>query len=114
VQRTHTIKRGTGLERQEVEREIDADTFDRAWPSTWGRRIVKTRYRVIDAGHAPELVWEVDVFDDRELVLAEVELPDAELLVILPDWLAQEVVREVTHEVEYRNYVLATGERPAP
>ncbi|NNF45025.1 MAG: hypothetical protein HKO59_02700 [Phycisphaerales bacterium] len=109
---THTIKTGTGLERTEIEQTIDRADFDRVWPSTWGRRIVKTRYRVLDRESHPPVTWEIDVFEDRALVLAEVELPTAETVVLPPDWLADHIVRDVTEEVEYRNYVLATGEKP--
>lgn len=38
-------------------------------------------------------IWEVDVFagDNTGLILAEVELPDAEAVVELPEWVGQEV-----------------------
>lgn len=100
---THTIKRGTGLVRQEQEREITAEEFQRHWPRTAGRRLVKTRHRVTDRG----FTWEIDVYDDLDLVLAEVELPMANTVVTLPGWLAPHVVRDVTDEEEYRNYRIA-------
>jgi CYTH domain-containing protein len=53
------------------------------------------------------MVWEVDQFLDRELVLAEVELASADALVTVPAWLAVQVVREVTGEAGYQNSVLA-------
>jgi CYTH domain-containing protein len=53
------------------------------------------------------LTWEVDVFADRDLVLAEVELPAATTPVELPGWLRGSVVREVTGEAEYVNLNLA-------
>jgi CYTH domain-containing protein len=52
------------------------------------------------------LTWEIDVFLDRDLVLAEVELP-GDQDVTIPEWLAAQVVRDVTGESEYVNLNLA-------
>ena len=94
---------GKGLARVELEDETDAALFDRLWPLTEGRRVRKRRYRVREG----ERVWEIDQFLDRELVLAEVELPSVEAAVELPAWLRPHVVREVTEEAEYKNENLA-------
>jgi hypothetical protein len=40
------VKGGRGLERTEVEVEIDAGTFDELWGLAGARRIDKTRYRL--------------------------------------------------------------------
>lgn len=103
VRCVHTIKRGSGLVRSEIECEISIEAFERAWPRTAGRRLRKRRYRVESDGRC----WEVDAFDDLDLVLAEVELPDPEAAVVIPDWLQPRIVREVTDEKQYRNYELA-------
>ncbi len=100
---THTIKRGTGLVRQETERTISQPEFDELWPRTEGRRLTKTRYFVTVGEH----LWAVDDFDNMDVVMAEVELPTPETKVTLPDWLAAVLVREVTEEPEYRSYRLA-------
>ncbi len=100
---THTVKRGVGLVRSETERAITEAEFEHHWPRTDGRRLTKTRYRV----PAGALVWEIDAFDDLELVLAEVELPAPDAAAPLPEWLASHVVREVTDEPAYRNYEIA-------
>jgi CYTH domain-containing protein len=102
---THTIKRGDGLCRTEIERTISAAEFERAWPGTAGRRLAKTRFRVPGS----PVVWEIDVFDDFDLVLAEAELPSPGFSVTVPNWLAPHVVREVTDDPRYRNFALATG-----
>ncbi len=100
---THTIKRGTGLVRQETERTISQEEFDKFWPQTVGRRLTKTRYFVT----VDEQLWAVDDFDCLDVVIAEVELPTPETKVTLPDWLTTVLVREVTEEPEYRSYSLA-------
>jgi CHAD domain-containing protein/CYTH domain-containing protein len=98
-----TIKTGSGIARVELEDETDADLFESLWPLTKGRRVTKRRHRVREGDY----VWEVDEFLDRDLVLAEVELPSTDASVELPDWLRPHVVREVTSEAEYKNENLA-------
>jgi CYTH domain-containing protein len=53
------------------------------------------------------LRWEIDEFTDRALVLAEIELPSADLTAELPAWLLSMVERDVTGERAYVNAVLA-------
>jgi len=98
-----SIKLGSGLVRTEVQEDIEPELFDRLWSLTAGRRVTKNRFRIADG----ELVWEVDGFTDRDLWLAEVELPSADHEARLPNWLAPYIVREVTDEPEYLNVNLA-------
>ena len=108
VKRFHTIKKGEGLVRTEIERALTEEEFAAAWPQTEGRRISKTRHKVQDG----DLTWEVDAFDELDLVMAEVEIPSVETAVELPQWLAAHVVRELTEDARYRNFVLATEGLP--
>ena len=104
-----TVKAGTGLERIELEDETTPEVFRTMWPLTDGCRVVKRRYRIPAGG----LVWEVDEFLDRPLVLAEVELPESDTRVELPDWLTAVLDREVTGDPAYLNLRLAeTGGVP--
>ncbi len=103
VRHVRSIKTGAGVVRTEVQEEIDEALFEKLWPLTEGRRVRKRRY----AAHGGGLLWEVDEFLDRELWLAEVEIPSADYEPGLPDWLAPFVVREVTDEPEYLNVNLA-------
>jgi CYTH domain-containing protein len=103
VRCTRTVKDGRGVARIELEEEIAAELFERLWPLTMGRRVTKERHPVRDGA----LTWEVDRFTDRDLVLAEVELTDAEARPELPAWLAPYVEREVTGEDAYVNVNLA-------
>jgi CYTH domain-containing protein len=89
VRHVHTVKRGTGLVREEVEREIDAATFAREWPRMGDR------------------TWEVDRFATLPVVLAECELPTADAPLAIPAWLAPWIDREVTDDPAFRNYELA-------
>jgi CYTH domain-containing protein len=100
---THTIKRGSGLVREETERSIDEEAFLRAWLRPDTLRLRKTRHKVRDG----DLVWEVDVFADLDLLLAEVELPSADTEVTPPQWLVPCIDREVTGDESYTNYALA-------
>jgi CHAD domain-containing protein/CYTH domain-containing protein len=97
-----TLKLGSGIERTEHEQEIPAETFARLWPATEGCRLRKRRHRVRDG----ELIFEIDEFMDRELALAEVELPRADAALELPEWLSTCVEREVTGEPQYTGSAL--------
>ena len=98
-----TVKLGRGIERTEIEEQTAPAVFERMWPLTEGRRVLKRRYVVEDAGRR----WEIDEFLDRPLYLAEVELPAAGAEVRLPKWLARAVEREVTGEDAFVNVNLA-------
>jgi CYTH domain-containing protein len=97
------IKLGSGLRRIEIEEETTAAIFDALWKLTTGKRVRKTRYKVPYEAR----IWEIDRFRDRELVLAEVELPDERADPRVPPWLAPHIVREVTEDPAYLNYNLA-------
>jgi CHAD domain-containing protein/CYTH domain-containing protein len=98
-----TVKSGQGLGRVELEEKTSSELFEHIWPLTEGRRVVKRRRRVAAEG----VTWEIDEFLDRELVLAEVELPSQDAAIEVPDWLRPYVVREVTGDPEYSNRKLA-------
>ena len=98
-----TVKLGAGMQRLEIEEETTAELFDALWPHTEGCRVRKRRYRVAEGA----LTWEIDQFVDRDLVLAEVELPDTTIAVEPPQWLRRYAVREVTADPAYLNLNLA-------
>lgn len=98
-----TVKLGAGIARTEIEERCDDSLFDALWPLTEGRRLTKRRH-VAPTG---PLSWEIDEFTDRDLVLAEIELPSPDVVPDIPEWLAPYVVREVTMEAEYVNANLA-------
>lgn len=97
-----TIKIGApGLVREEFEYDIPDEDADELIRHHIGRPIEKVRHRV----PAGTFTFEVDEFGGalRGLVLAEVELADADAAPDLPDWLG----REVTGEEAFENRCLA-------
>jgi CHAD domain-containing protein/CYTH domain-containing protein len=98
-----TIKFGSGVKRTEIEEETTPELFKLLWRATKGRRVRKFRH-VVPAG---ELKWEIDVFRDHDLVIAEIELPAEDAPVEFPDWLRPYLVREVTGDPAYSNSNLA-------
>jgi CHAD domain-containing protein/CYTH domain-containing protein len=98
-----TVKLGEGIARLEIEEPCTKDIFARLWPLTQGRRVRKRRFAIEEG----DRVWEIDEFKDRDLYLAEVELPTEDAEVIVPEWLAPYVDREVTGEAAYVNANLA-------
>ncbi|MBL0170235.1 MAG: CHAD domain-containing protein [Gemmatimonadaceae bacterium] len=107
---TRTIKLGQPGERIEVEEPTEPDLFAALWPLTANARIRKRRHVVREGS----LTWEVDVFLDRDLVLAEVELDDVGQPIEIPQWLSSFIVREVTHETAYLNSVMAQRDGASP
>ncbi len=98
-----TVKAGSGVARIEIDEATTEAVFEAMWPLTEGCRVTKRRYEVPDG----DLTWEIDEFTDRELYLAEVELPSADREPEIPAWLRPHVVREVTDEPAYVNLNLA-------
>ncbi|MCC6242051.1 MAG: CHAD domain-containing protein, partial [Gemmatimonadaceae bacterium] len=107
---TRTIKLGAMGARIEVEEPTTPALFDALWPLTADARIRKRRHLVPHNGKT----WEIDVFLDRDLVLAELELESESEEVTLPDWLAPFVIKEVTHDPAYLNSVMAQRDVASP
>jgi CYTH domain-containing protein len=105
----HTVKRGTGVVRQETERQITPTDFDRLWPLTQGRRVRKVRHRVPEGA----LTWEVDQFLDWPLWMAEVELPSEHHALAVPVWLQPVLGPEVSTDPRWRNHALALHGPPS-
>ncbi|MGW4272678.1 CYTH domain-containing protein [Streptomyces seoulensis] len=103
-----TVKRGRGLTRVEVEREISAEEFDALWPATEAARLTKDRHRVPDGPHT--II--VDVYDGAlsGLCIAEIEFPSAEHAqrYTPPGWLGE----EITGVTGYLNQSLAAHGMP--
>jgi adenylate cyclase len=101
---TRTVKIGPLGSRIELEETATDPLFEALWPHTVSARIRKLRHPVPDG----DFVWEIDVFQDRDLVLAEVELTDGQDVPPAPDWLAPYIVRDVTDDASYTNSSMAT------
>lgn len=90
-----------GMRRAEFEYEVPASDADGLFALCEPGTIDKTRHRVHVAGRT----WEVDEFHGvlAPLVVAEVELDDAEAEVELPSWIGA----EVTGDPAYTNGALS-------
>ncbi|MEI6741367.1 MAG: CHAD domain-containing protein [Gemmatimonadaceae bacterium] len=106
---TRTVKLGPAAARIEVEEPTTPALFAALWPLTAAARIRKRRHLVA----AGDRTWEIDVFLDRDLVLAEIELASRDEAVTVPDWLAPFVMRDVTTDPAYLNVTMARPD-PAP
>ena len=105
-----TVKSGAGLKRDEAEISISGDDFDRLWPSTEGKRIFKSRLKVVHKG----VTLEIDIYSGDlcglDVVEAEFRSEDDAMSFVPPGW----VGREVTGDKAYSNRYLATKGIPKP
>jgi adenylate cyclase len=104
-----TVKSGIGLVRAEEEFAIDRERFERLWPLTAGRQVVKTRYLVpLEGG----LTAEVDDYEGAlaGLLTAEVEFADETSAHAFapPAWMGE----DVTGDPRYANRTLAVSGIP--
>jgi adenylate cyclase len=100
-----TIKSAaSGLVRGEFEYEVPMHDAVELLRLCGDHALMKTRH-LVPAG---DLTWEIDAFEGRHagLVIAEVELPNANYALPLPDWAG----KEVTDDPRFSNEHLA---RPA-
>jgi CYTH domain-containing protein len=104
-----TVKSSPGLSRVEEELTLEAGAFERLWPLTEGRRLVKVRHTREDA---PGVVFELDVYEGAlaGLVTLEVEFAseDAARAWAPPPWAG----RDVTGDRAYANQTLAVRGAP--
>jgi CYTH domain-containing protein len=104
-----TVKRGSGLERDETEVLLSEGQFDALWPVAAQAAIEKTRGCAEVDGRRVE----VDVYGGalEGLVVAEVEFPSVEASTAFspPHWMGE----EVTDDARYKNRALAVDGLPA-
>jgi len=94
-----TIKGKGVLARNEAEIEITSDIFEEYWPHTEGKRIEKIRLVRSFQGHN----LEIDLYTDRNLIVAEVETPSHEAAEnIIP------IGKDITDDPNYKNNKLAS------
>lgn len=103
-----TIKgRSVGIVCDEHEYEVPVlDAIEMLCNNCTGMVIVKKRYEV----PVGAFVFEVDVFEGplAGLIVAEVELPTEDTVVVLPDWVGE----EVSTDHRYKNSVLSDKGMP--
>ncbi len=91
---SQAVKRGKGLEREEVEVGLSREQFERLWPLTENRRVEKMRFEINYKG----ALIEVDVYDKAlsKLVTAEVEFKTVEQsdAFVPPYWFGLEITKD--------------------
>lgn len=107
-----TVKIGHGLTRLEFKEKITRELYREFKKIPSLKKLKKKRFRVKDSeriwkNEKVELIWEIDEFLDRELFLAEVEIPSEDYEVIIPKWLFPHIITKVTDECKYEGASLA-------
>lgn len=93
-----TIKGEGGIVRDELETGINKKLFQQYWPATQGKRIEKVRLKTPYEGK----IAEIDVYLDRKLIVAEVEVPSIEEAEKL-----KAIGKDITKDPHYKNKNLA-------
>jgi len=93
-----TFKDNGGLARNELEVEIEKEVFDKYWKKTKGQRVKKMRLEKAFEGYTAE----IDVYTDRNLVVAEIEVPN----ILIAEKL-KPLGKDITNDKEYKNRNLA-------
>jgi len=103
-----TVKRGGGIQRDEVEVALTPAQFEALWPMTEGKRVEKVRYVIAYQGHVVEL----DVYSGAlaGLLTAEVEFASLEAAAAFepPAWMSH----DITEDKRYKNKNLAVSGVP--
>lgn len=99
-----TIKGGGMVGRDEFEYDIPYDEAEQLLKLAHGSVVSKKRYHLPVADH-PDLKWELDIFegDNDGLVVAELEMPEADMQFQHPEWLGT----DVSEDGAYKNALLA-------
>jgi adenylate cyclase len=90
-----------GISRSEFEYPVPLQDAKELLKECKSLLIIKTRYEIEHHGH----IWELDIFEDdnRGLIIAEIELENANESFVLPSW----VTTEVSTDTRYTNATLA-------
>jgi adenylate cyclase len=99
-----TIKSPALAGRDEFEYEIPADEARELLKLSRSSIVSKRRYKLPVEG-APDLKWELDIFegDNAGLIIAELEVPDSSTDFTRPAWLGE----DVTDDPRYTNAALS-------
>src|SRR5690242_6940157 len=99
-----TIKGEGMVGRDEFEYEIAADEAAQLLKMAKNSVVSKRRYE-LPVKDAPDLKWEVDIFegDNAGLVVAELEMPTHDYKFERPEWLG----KDVTEDMRYKNSALS-------
>lgn len=93
-----TFKSDGTIQRTEEEHCISPAFFQRYWPQTEGRRVEKMRIRTPYGKYSVE----IDIYTDRDLITAEIEVPTLEEAQNLTP-----LGKDITEDPKYKNKNLA-------
>jgi CYTH domain-containing protein len=91
---------------EEIETKItEEEWMKRRSESLYISYIFKTRFKTVIDG----LTWEVDRYENLSLTIMEVELPDINHPIVIPDFINKEIIKEVTGDKPFANFNLGLG-----
>lgn len=101
----HTIKKSTdGLGVIEIEKDINWEDYSLGKEHS-DRKISKTRY--IIKHNSDGIYWEIDVFKNLNIIIAEIEIPSEDYKLQIPEFINPYILMEVTGMKQFSNSNLA-------
>jgi len=102
----HTTKeRISEMSVREIEKEITEEQFDNYLETKGSKRSIGKTRVVKDTEDG--LKWEIDVFSNVSLVIAEIEIPSEDYDLKIPEWLEPYIIMEITGMHQFSNSNLA-------
>lgn len=94
--------------REENEKDITREEFDELLAEEGTKTYIAKNRHKFKFPETGDLIWEIDMFQNINLVIAEVELPSLSIPLELPACLKNDIIMEVTNILELSNSSLAT------
>ncbi len=93
-----------------IPEQVTRKYFSTLWPLTEKRRLRKRSYEV-KVGRSE---WLISDYQDRDLVLAACTRPPGEPELVIPDWITDVLIKEVTGVKKYEDARIAAGRHRSP
>jgi len=108
---TYTRKEGTGVSRDEFEKEIPEYKYDELKEEKIGKTVTKTRYKFPNEDKVKFHELIVDYYPELNLYVAEIEFNSIEYIEVkLPEIFSSYIIKDISAEPKYANKYMAFNE----
>jgi len=108
---TYTRKEGTGISRDEFEKEISEYQYEELKEEEIGKTVIKTRYKFPNEDEIKFHELIVDYYPELNLYVAEIEFNSIEYIETkLPEIFSSYIIKDISSERKYANKYMAFNE----